>query len=354
MKHSYWLMVPFVAFLAFACAKKSEEPEGESEDAAAVTNVEVQIAKVEQGPIRQVISASGTLAALPDRDIKISALVAGRINQITAVEGDSVTSGQLVAKLDDSILRDEANQAKAVLENAKANEERLAKLYERGIAAGKEKEDAHRDFLTARAAYDTAALQLSRAQIRSPINGWVVKRFASLGEQVDGTASQPILEIANFDPIEMLANLPTSYLASVHDGLDVEVRTDAFNDQTFAGKIVAVLPAIDEVTSSATVRIRIPNPDHRLRGGMFATANIIAATHPAALYVPAAAVVVENEEPKVFVVGTDSKITEKHVQTGWREGDRVEILQGVQKGDLVVTIGSYGLADGMTVKVKPG
>ncbi len=352
MKYSYWLVVPMIGFLALGCAKKSD-PEGDTEGTT-VNNVEVQIAKVEQGPIRQMISASGTLGALPDRDIKISPLVAGRITQITAVEGDSVSAGQIVAMLDDSILKEEANQAKAVLDNAKENEERLNKLYERGIAAGKEKEDAHRDFLMARAAYDTAALQLSRAQIRSPIHGWVVKRFASVGEQVDGTAGQPILEIANFDPIEMLANLPTSYLASVHESLDVEVRTDAFADQSFAGKIVAVLPAIDAVSSSATVRIRVPNQDHKLRGGMFATANIIAAIHPAALYVPAAAVVVENEEAKVFVVGTDSKITEKRVQTGWREGDRVEILQGVQKGDPVVTVGSYGLANGMIVKVKPG
>lgn len=352
MKHTHWLILPLVGLLAVACARKND-PQGDSEDAAAVTNVEVQIAKVEQGPIRQMISASGTLAALPDRDVKISALVTGRINQIMAVEGDSVSAGQVVAKLDDSILRDEANQAKAVLENAEANEERLAKLYERGIAAGKEKEDAHRDFVTARAAYDTAALQLARAQIYSPIDGRVVKRFASVGEQVDGTAGQPILEIANFDPIEMLANLPTSYLGSVREGLDVEVRTDAFSDQSFAGKIVAVLPAIDAVTSSATVRIRVPNPDHRLRGGMFATAGIIAATHPAALFVPAAAVVVESEKTKLFVVGTDSKIIEKHVQTGWREGDRVEILQGIQKGDPVVTTGSYGLAAGMKVTVKP-
>jgi membrane fusion protein (multidrug efflux system) len=351
MKNATYVLLLLLIACAWSCAKKEAEEEDE-ESTIATSNVEVQAARVEQGDIRQIVSAGGTLAALPDRDVKISALVAGRVNQILVTEGAAVKAGQLVARIDDSVLRDQWKQAKAVLDNARANEERQAKLFERGIAAGKEKEDAHRDFISAQAEFETAQLQLGRARVHSPINGVVSKRFVNVGEQVDGTANQPILEVADYDPIELLANLSTSYLPFVHEGQEVEVSTEAFGNMVFRGKVLSILPAIDATTGSATLRIQVPNPDLRLKGSMFATAKIVTGDHPHALFVPATALVTSNEEAKVFVIGSDSKVQERRVSPGWRDGNRIEILNGVKSGEVVVTTGSYGLAEGMKVTVK--
>lgn len=349
-KH-FLLCLVCVLFCLAACSQKKAEDEEEGDQASQAT-VEVQTIVVEQGPIRQITSVTGTLTALPDRDVKISALMPGRIDQVAVTEGDPVQKGQMVARLDETILRDQLTQAKAALENARANEERMSRLFDRGIAAGKEKEDAHKDFVTAQAAYDSAATQVQRARIISPIEGFVVKRFHGAGEQADGTGADPILEIADFDPIELAAALPTAYLASVREGQSAEIRTDAFHGQVFKGSVIAILPAVDPGTGSATVRIRIPNSQHHLKGGMFASAGILTDTHESALYVPAAAVTTANNEPKVFVVGSDSHAHERAVQVGWHDGDKVEILKGVQKGEAVVTTGSYGLADGMALIVK--
>jgi multidrug efflux pump subunit AcrA (membrane-fusion protein) len=84
---------------------------------------------------------------------------------------------------------------------------------------------------------------------------------------------------------------------------------------------------------------------------MFATASIIAAVHPDALNIPATGLVVTNNEPKVFVVQADNTVQERPVKTGWRDGDRVEILEGVKNGERVVTTGSYGLGDKMKVTI---
>jgi multidrug efflux pump subunit AcrA (membrane-fusion protein) len=84
---------------------------------------------------------------------------------------------------------------------------------------------------------------------------------------------------------------------------------------------------------------------------MFATASIVAGVHPDALYVPAAAITTPNNQPTMFVVRTDSTVEQRTVQTGWRDGDRVEVLNA-KKGEVVVTTGSYGLSDKMHVTVK--
>ena len=344
------LMLILLSLITFGCAKKSEEPE--EEEGPVASDVEVGVARVEQGTIRQIVETGGTLSAIPDRDVKVSSLVAGRVNELHATEGDLVTTGQLLAKIDDTALRDEYLRAKAALENAQSNSDRTAKLFERGIAAGKEKEDAKRDLVAAQSEFDTAKVQLSRTSVRSPIAGSIVKRFVSIGEQVDGTANQPIAEVANFDPIELTASLQSAYLATVHEGADADVTVDAFPNQVFHGKLISILASVDPATNATTGRIRIQNPQHTLKGGMFATAQIAAGVHQNALYVPAESLVVANNEPKVFVVGKDSKVKETRVETGWRDGGKVEIVKGLQGGEVVVTTGSYGLADGMSVKAQ--
>lgn len=341
-----WLLILALLLIMPAC-KKATEPEEEE----AAPNVEVEVATVAQGPIRQIVTATGTLNALPNRDVQVSALVAGRVTNLSVVEGDQVSKGQEIARLDASTYEDQLRQAEATLENTRQSETRLSKLFERGIAAGKEKEDAHKEFLIAQSAYDTAKIQVARTRITSPIAGVVVKRFINVGEQVDGTGSQPIFEIGNFDPIELTATLQASLVQYLHEGQNADLKVDAFGNTVFPAKVIALLPKIDANTNSVTARIQTPNADHRLRGGMFATASIIAAVHPNALNIPASALVVANNEPKVFVVQADSTVQERPVKTGWRDGDRIEILEGVKSGERVVTTGSYGLGDKMKVTI---
>lgn len=344
----FWLLVVgFLVLMMPGCKKEAAEQDEEE----AAPNVEVEVATVAQSPIRQIVQATGTLNALPNRDVQVSALVAGRVVNLSVVEGDKVSQGQEIARLDVSTYQDQLKQAEATLENAKQNETRVSRLFERGIAAGKEKEDAHKELLIAQSAYDTAKIQAARTRITSPISGVVVKRFINVGEQVDGTGSQPIFEIGNFAPIELTATLQASMVQYVHEGEDAEMKVDAFANSIFPARVVALLPKIDVTTNSVTARIQTPNSDHRLRGGMFATASIIAAIHPNALNIPASALVVANNEPKVFVVQPDSTVQERLVKTGWRDGDRIEILEGVKNGERVVTTGSYGLGDKMKVTI---
>ena len=153
-----------------------------------------------------------------------------------------MSQGQVIAELDRQPLLDQRRQAaaaveqgKAQLENARLNLQRNDQLFQRGIAAGKEVEDARTALAAAQSALEqaNAALNIAernveRASVRSPISGQVVKRMVSVGEQVDGTAAQPIAEIANLDRVELAANIPSEYLARVTLNMKASITTDAF------------------------------------------------------------------------------------------------------------------------------
>lgn len=345
------------------CGGKATEEEPEP---AEVPTIAAETAPVTRKTIVDELVVRGPITAVPNEDVKVSALVPGRVNAVTVAEGDSVREGQVIAQLERQPLEDQRRQATAAVDQAKAQVEngRLAlqrnqQLFERGIAAGKEVEDAKKDLSTAQAALDTANAALStavrnveRAAVRSPITGQVVKRMVSVGEQVDGTAAQPIAEIANLDRVELAANVPADYLSRMKVGLAATVKSDAYADRTFPGTILAIAPAVDTATNAALVRIRAANPGHALKVGMFAEAHVAVAEHANALVVPPSAIVRDQEGAAAYVLTGDTA-QRTAVKVGLEQPDAVEILEGLTEGQTVLTSNVYGLGEKAKV-TKPG
>src|SRR5262245_60298370 len=168
--------------------------------------------------------------------------------------------------------------------------------------------------------------------------------MVSVGEQVDGTAAQPIAEIANLDRVELAANVPAEYLSRVKVGLTARLTTDAYPDRSFPGTILAIAPAVDTTTNPALARIGAQNPGHALKVGMFTEAHVAVAKHPDALVVPPSAIVRDQEGAVVYVVSGD--IAQRTaVKVGLEKPDGMEILSGVSEGDTVLTSSVYGLGE---------
>jgi len=340
--------------LLAACGQKSDE-EPKAPDVPTIT---ADTAKVTRRTLIDDLMVRGTIAAIPNEDVKVSALVGGRVNSVTVAEGDTVQQGQVIAELDQQPLLDQrrqaaaaVEQAKAQLENARLNLQRNDQLFQRGIAAGKEVEDARTALAAAQSALEqaTAALNIAernveRAAVRSPIAGQVVKRMVSVGEQVDGTAAQPIAQIANLDRVELAANIPSEYLSRVTLDMTATITTDAFPQRTFDGKVIAIAPAVDATTNATLSRIRITNANRQLKVGMFAQARIALAEHANALVVPPPALVRGNQGAAVYVV-SDDLAQRTEVEVGLEKPDAVEILSGVKEGDTVLTSAVYGLGE---------
>jgi RND family efflux transporter MFP subunit len=337
------------------CAKTTPE-EGAASD---VPTIVAEVGKVTRQDLVAQLVVRGAIAAVPNADVRISALVPGRVMMLRVAEGDAVAAGQVVAEIDPRPLEDQkrqanaaVSQARAALENAKLNLDRTDRLFKRGIAAGKEVEDARAQQATAEAgvettlaALDTATRNLARAKVTTPIAGHVVKRLVNVGEQVDGTAAQPLVEVANLDVVELAAAVPSEQLAAVRVGQKADVATDAYGDRAFAGEVVAIAPAVDPATNAALVRIRVRNPGAALKVGMFAQARLTVGEHTGVLTVPPSAVERnESGEASVYVV-TGSVAQRTVVKIGLETSDAVELVSGVSEGQSVLTSSVHGLGE---------
>jgi RND family efflux transporter MFP subunit len=351
-----WLLITgAAALLAAGCGKPSSDEEIASADVPTIT---ADLGQVSRRDLVKTLLVRGSVITIPNQDVKVTAQVAGRVVAMNVAEGDAVKAGQVVAEIEIRPLEDQRrqavaamSQAKAGLENAKLNLARTQRLFDRGIAAGKEVEDARTQLATsesaveqATAALDTADRQVTRAHVTSPISGYVVKRLMNVGEQVDGTGAQPLVEVANLDQVEIAANIPAEYLGRVHAGQTATVSSDSYSGRSFAGRLIAIAPAIDPATNTATARVRVGNADGALKVGMFAQVSIALQIRTGALTVPPSAISKGDGDAAVYVVAGDMA-TRTPVTLGLETPDATEILSGVKDGQKVLTSSIHGLGE---------
>ncbi len=352
-----------LALVLVGCNKGSSDPEDTQVESVAVPDVTVT--KVKRAPIQDNLIVSGNLAAPPNHDAKLAPLVPGRISRVLVVEGASIKEGQILAELDTTLLKEQERQAEANVAQARASAEnanlalqREESLLGRGVSSRKEVEDARTQLAVNNAALNnaeaglaTARAQLARAQVRAPFSGTVVKRFAGVGEQVDGTAAQPIVEIAQIDSLELMGTVPAARLNEIRTGEVFEFDAPDSGDKVHA-KVVAVLPAVDPATNNGTVRIHFENPKHTLKLGQFLTVELPLKGSGPRLVVPRQAIYPdESGEPHVYRLSGD-QAESVAVQLGIQAKDSTEILSGVNDGDTVILSGGYGLPEKAKVHVK--
>jgi RND family efflux transporter MFP subunit len=362
-----WSAAALALALTSACSPKTGRDTDEEGGKAPEQVATVTVTEVRSGSITSWLTITGTVRALPNQDVRVSSLVPGRIAKMMATEGDRVHSWQVLAKIEDRPFLDQIQQAEASVAQAKANLEnaqlgltRNDDLFKRGIAARKDLEDARTQVSVdqaalqqAEASLSLARLQLSRTEVRSPLEGTVVKRFLSDGEQVDGSGATPIFEVADLRQVELFGNVPANYLARIRVGQTLPVNSDAFPGKTLSGRIVAISPAVDPATNVGEVRIRIRNPQGLLRLGVFLSAKLALEVHANALLVPSQAVYRDAEgQPEIYRIEGDTATAEP-VKLGLQTAEQTEILAGVKEGETVILTGGYGIEKQAKVKVQP-
>lgn len=364
IKRRHHLALVLLVALTFAACGKHGASDDEEKKGEPVPDVTV--AKVVRAVIADNLIVNGNLAALPNRDAKVAALVPGRISKVLVVEGDHVAAGEAIAQLDSTLLREQerqaeaaVNQAKATVQNARLSAQREESLLGRGVSSRKEVEDARTQLAVAQAtlqqqesALATARAQVARSVVRAPFEGTVVKRFAGAGEQVDGTAAQPVLEVAQIDTLELLGTVPAARLPEIRSGDAFNFQTNAVPDATFTARVVSVLPAVDPATNNGTVRIRVDNAKHQLKLGQYLSIDLPLKSSGPRLIVPKQAIYPDEAgEPHVYKV-TGDQSEQVAVQLGIQTKDKAEIVSGVNEGDTVIVSGGYGLPEKAKVHVK--
>ena len=354
-----WKLVVLAVALATAnCSKQSAE---ETESQAPVP-VKVEEARI--GSIRAVLHATGIINPAPEGELIVIAPEAGRVIEITRAEGERVAKGDVLVRFEIPSLAAEVQRqtaevqrAQAALTTAKANQTRQRDLFERGIAARKDVEDADRMVADVEAAVGqaeasraAAVTAAARATVRATFNGVIAKRFHNPGDVVEAAASDPVLRVIDPRRLEVVASVPLSESARVTIGANGWMKATAAGAPDLALKVISRPAQVEPGTAAVPVRLAFVAPP-TLASGTPAQVDIDAEQHTNVVLVPSSAIAREGEETAVFIVMGDTA-HRRPVQIGLDDGTDAEIVSGVKAGEMVIVQGQAGLPDGAKITME--
>lgn len=313
--------------------------------------VPVEVARAVSMPLAEEVLAVGTLRAR--ESVVMRPEISGRIVRIGFADGARVSRGALLVALDDSVLAAEAAQSRAELGLARTNHERTSDLARRNFVSGSALDQAAATLKVQEARLALAEAQLAKTLIRAPFDGVLGLRNVSVGEVVNSGAELVTLEDITTMKVDL--RLPERFLGQLQPGQPISIEVDAFPGRDFSATLDALDAQVDADGRSLLARGRLANPDRVLRSGMFAKARIVLSEKPQATMVPEAAIVPAIDDTYVFRVD-DGKAVRVSVRLGLRLEGRVEVLEGVRPGDLLVVAGQHRLGSGATQVriVEPG
>ncbi len=385
---AYIFVAAFAGFAALALTGSACQRDAPSPPSAKASGAQesraVRVAAAVQERLPRTVVVTGTLAA--DEEIAAGFKVAGRVSEIAVDLGSPVRSGQVLARLDPTDFRIRAEQAeaalrqvraglglppegtddrvdvektatvreaKAVLDEARLNRNRISKLVEKDLISRADFDTAVTRLLVAEGRYQASveevrnrqellaerrsALSLAKPQLsetvqNSPIDGAVRERRASVAEYL--AAGAPVVVLVRTHPLRLRVAVPERDAALLRIGQPVRVRLEG-DSVEHSGRVARLSPAIHEQNRTLVVEAEVANRDGRLRPGAFAKAEIVGPADRPAILVPYAAIVTFAGIEKAFAV-KDGRAVEKRVRTGRRAGERVEILEGIDAGETIV------------------
>jgi RND family efflux transporter MFP subunit len=285
---------------------------------------------------------------LPAQQAAVFAKVTGTLERSYADIGDRVRAGQVLARIDSTELAQTARQAAATWMNANANYTRSKGLADQNLVSKQDLDNADAAVKIAHAAHENARTRLGYAAVTAPFAGVVTKRFLDPGAVVTA-ANATLFTLMDLDVVKVVVNVLEKDVPLVRKGMAASVKVDAFPGRTFTGKVTRLSEAIDLGTRTMAVQIDVPNRDHALKGGMFATVDAVVEVHPDAITVPSAALLKDGTGAYVYIAeGAVAKRVA--VRPGIERDLRTEILSGLAEGQRVVTSGQSMLRDGAPIQ----
>lgn len=284
-----------------------------------------------------------------NEQVSVRAPVTERIIQLGFTDGAFVKRGQMLATLAQGQETASLASAQAQVRDAEAQLGRVAALQRRGFATNASLDSATATAASARAAANEAGASVGDRVIRAPFAGQVSLRRISVGAVV--TAGDEIATVSDISSIKLDFTIPETMLANVRVGQTITAKAAAYPDALFSGRIEAIDPVVNVATRTATLRAIIPNRSGMLKPGMLLTVTIESNARTA-LAVPELAIVREGDTSFVYTIDAKQKAKRVPVKTGARDGNLVEIVDGLSAGDRIVSEGVVKLSDGATVRVK--
>lgn len=315
---------------------------------AATPAIPVEVATARQGSISAWYTGTGTLEARNEADA--IAKVGGVVEAILVEEGDSVTKGQVLARLDDERLALELARARANLAQVEQEFARAEQMHARKLLSSAEFERQKYELAGLKAALQLAELEHAWTTLRAPIDGVIAIRRIKVGNLIE--LNQPAFHIVDMTPLIAEVFVPETELAALHAGQSASISPQAMSTQRFAAHVERVSPVVDAATGTFKVTLQLDEPTDLLRPGMFVTTRIEQDQHANAVLIPRGAVFDDNsfgaDQDAVFVI-KDGIAHLQPVTLGIAGQQEVEVTANLAPGALVVTVGQNSLRDGSKV-----
>jgi membrane fusion protein (multidrug efflux system) len=331
------------------------------------TSIPVEAVLPVRGPISEYFETTTRVEA--ERKVSVTSQGMGKCMKVYVDEGDRVSAGDVLAELDKEELNAQLRSSNAQLQKLKSDYDRSKQLFEEGLSAKAEYDNARYGYEQQLAAVNQQQVQLNNMTIRAPISGVITVKHIQQGDLVSSGA--PAFDVVDTNSYMLAINPAEQLLRRIKIGQTALVSIDATEGNDFHAKVRRINPAVDP--ASGTVKVTLDfqkDAMSQLREAAFARVRLVMDTHEDALLVPKDAVIEENARKYVFIVepqreelpeGTVSDggesasgtlvATRMEVQTGLEDKVNVEIVGGIDGESPIVTVGQQTLKSGSEVKL---
>ena len=351
-------------FLFIAACSKPAADEGKKEESFGAAPVKVY--RVQRQKISEKLFYTGVIQAM--NKINVTPDIGGKIAKIHVEEGDRVQKGQLLAELDTRAVRLQLDQAQAALAVAEAsysdaqkNMERMERLKKEDAASDQQLEKvkltyeaADAQLKQARAAVNLARYNLDVSLMKAPFSGVIASKNAEVGEVINPmmggfSPTSGVLTLMDFSRVKIEIDATQQDIVRIKKGQPAQLRVTAMPDRIFQGRVSIVNITADPVSKKFKVEVTVDNPDLALRPNTFGEVSLEVSTHERALVIPQKAVL---ENKYAFRVRNDNTVERVELSLGLQNSDRIEVINGLREGDLVVVEGNFGLEDGTQIEIR--
>lgn len=337
------------------CSGGETQPAEAAEAAQPVGRlVSVQVAPVAAQSFTDYVQVVGTVQA--NRDVTVSAEESGPIRQLLAEKGAFVRAGQPIARIDDRLLRAQAEQAASEAALATETYERQRRLWE------EDRVGTEMAFLRAKYGAETAQAgaralreRLERTVVRAPISGILDDRMVEVGSMVMPGA--PVARIVDVSSVKVTGGIPERFAGEVTRGSPAQIAIDGLAGGTFEGRIAFVGASVEDASRTFPVEVVVANPGGGLKPGMVANVRVARGQLEQALVVPQEAVM-RTEDGYVAYVARETdgvlRAEARPVALGATQGNRVVITSGLAAGDQLIVVGQNKIAGGDRLQIVSG
>jgi len=321
------------------------------ENGIKANKLKVRVKEAERKPFSRYFEATGELEA--KNEAYISPEVSGQITSIHVEEGQKVSKGQLLAKLNTSLIEKNIEELKTQLDLAETFYNKQSELWEKGIGSERQYLETKNNYESLKNKLATTQEQYNLSIVRSPISGYVEDIMLKKGELA--VPGMQLMRIIDLDKLQVTAMLSESYLPVIKKGDVVTITFPTFSEIVLKEKVSRVGNVVNQQNRTFTVEVEINNTDGRLKPNLLATIRINDYAAENALVVPSLVIREDVKGSYLYVAEQRDEYwaaEKKYIETGRSYQNETEILSGLTEDELVITDGYSNVSDGTVISIS--